>query len=92
MKVSRANCVDWPFLVAPNRRSARKEPFLVAKIRSNSNVDKKLSFQVRVDIGWWKILNQLHILTKRSLKGLVEDSLSNTYSIDEKGEPYVVER
>lgn len=56
----------------------------------SQQVDRNLSFQVRLDKGWWKILSQLRTDTGRSFKELVEGALSNTYGIDENGKPYEI--
>lgn len=54
------------------------------------NVNKNSTFHQRIDIGWQPILTQLRKTTGRSIKGLVEDALSNTYAINEKGKPYLI--
>jgi hypothetical protein len=47
----------------------------------NRQVDNNLTFQVRLNKSWWKILSQLKTDTGKSFKELVEDSLLNTYEI-----------
>jgi hypothetical protein len=54
------------------------------------NVNKNLTFHQRIDIGWQPILTQLRKTTGNSIKGLVEDALSNTYGINEKGKTYEI--
>ena len=48
----------------------------------SEQVNKQLTFQVRVEKGWWRILSQLRTDEKRSFKELVEDALVNTYMIE----------
>lgn len=50
-------------------------------------IDKKLTFQARLDIGWKKTLSQLKTETRMSFKGLIEDALTNTYMIGKDGKP-----
>ena len=52
--------------------------------------DKNLTFQVRIDKGWWKMLSLLRIDTGQSLKELVEDALSDVYAINTDGKPYKI--
>lgn len=52
--------------------------------------DKNLTFQQRIDVGWWKILSQLRTDTGKSFKELVEHALSNTYGIDHTGKLYEI--
>ena len=54
----------------------------------NRKIDKKLTFQVAIDIGWQSILTMLRADTKRTIKSLVEEALSSTYAIDKDGNPY----
>lgn len=54
------------------------------------NVNNNLTFHQRISIGWQPILIQLRKTTRRSIKGLVEDALSNTYAIGKDGKPYVI--
>jgi len=55
---------------------------------NNLQSDKKSTFQVRIDKGWWKILTLLRIDTGESLKGLVEHALSQSYGIGKDGKPF----
>jgi hypothetical protein len=56
---------------------------IAKKIYSNKeNAYKKLTFQVRIDTGWWKILQLLRASHKKSLKNLVEEALSRTYGTE----------
>lgn len=48
-------------------------------------IDKKNTFQVRVDIGWHTILTKLRADTKKPIKELVEVALSETYGLDSDG-------
>lgn len=54
--------------------------------------DKKLTFQQRIDMGWWKILSQLRTDTGKTFKELVEDALSDAYAINSDGKPYKIKR
>lgn len=54
------------------------------------NVNKNLTFHQRIDIGWQPILDKLKKTTGRSIKGLIDDALSNTYAIGEDGKPYEI--
>ncbi len=49
--------------------------------KENRQVDNNLTFQVRLNKSWWKILSQLKTDTGKSFKELVEDSLLNTCEI-----------
>lgn len=49
---------------------------------NKENVDKKMSFQVRIDTGWWKVLQLLRASSKKSLKSLVEEALNRTYGTE----------
>lgn len=55
----------------------------------NRQVDKKLTFQARIDRGWWKILLQLKAETGKGFKELIEDALVNTYIIGKDGKPEI---
>lgn len=54
----------------------------------NRQNDNKSTFQVRLDRGWRKILTTLRADTGSPIRRLVEDALSELYSIDDKGRPY----
>ncbi|HXK52844.1 hypothetical protein H6802_03885 [Candidatus Nomurabacteria bacterium] len=41
---------------------------------------QKKTFQIRLDIGWWKILSNLRTNSGQSFKTLVEYALSETYN------------
>ncbi len=56
---------------------------------SNRQVDKKNTFQARVDKGWWKVLMQLKTETGKGIKELIEDALINTYYIGKDGKPQI---
>ena len=43
-------------------------------------VTKKNTFQIRLDIGWWKILSQLRTDSGESFKSLVEYALAEVYT------------
>ncbi len=51
-------------------------------------VDKNKTFQVRIDRGWQKMLQELKKTTGRSIGGLVNDAITNTYGIKSNGKPY----
>ncbi len=51
----------------------------------NLQIDKKTTFQVRLDRGWQKILTQLRGEYGMSIKALVEQALSDTYGLDSDG-------
>lgn len=55
----------------------------------NRQVDKNLTFQVRIDRGWWKILSHLKTESGRGFKELVEDALTDAYGIGEDGKPEI---
>jgi hypothetical protein len=57
------------------------------KTMANRLIDKKSTFQVRIDRGWQKILLQLRAETEMTIRALVEDALSDSYPIDKKGSP-----
>ncbi|EKE00175.1 MAG: hypothetical protein ACD_22C00082G0018 [uncultured bacterium] len=42
--------------------------------------DKKKTFQIRLDRGWWKILSQLKTNTRWSFRSLVEHALVEMYT------------
>lgn len=42
--------------------------------------DKKLTFQIRVDKGWWKLLSELRTEYRVPFKALVEIALTEVYS------------
>lgn len=44
--------------------------------------NKKTTFQVRLDIGWKKILLGLRAETGRSMKELIEEVLGDYYGLD----------
>lgn len=52
--------------------------------------DRKMTFQARIDKGWQRILLILRAKTGKPIKGLIEDALTNTFGIDDKGEPYAI--
>jgi hypothetical protein len=54
----------------------------------NNFVDKNKTFQVRIDRGWQPMLLKLKKMTGRSIGGLVNDAITNTYSIKSNGNPY----
>lgn len=56
------------------------------------NVDKKITFQVRVDMGWWDTLSQLRTSRKMSFKALIENALVNTYMIGKDGKPEKIKK
>ncbi len=53
----------------------------------NKFVDKKRTFQARLDTGWQEILLKLKKDTGESIRELIEAALSNTYGI-KNGVPY----
>lgn len=55
----------------------------------NRQVDKKDTFQARIDKGWWKVLMQLKTETGKGFKELIEDALINTYYIGRNGKPEI---
>lgn len=46
----------------------------------SKQIDKKSTFLVRLDIYWWKTLTILRAEQRRSIKSLVEEALSESYS------------
>lgn len=56
----------------------------------NRQIDTKSTFQVRIDKGWQKILTQLRAETRMTIRALVEQALSNNYSVDGNGQPYEI--
>lgn len=57
----------------------------------NRQIDKITTFQARIDKGWQRILLILRAKSGRPIKGLIEDALTNTYRIDDEGEPYEID-
>lgn len=57
----------------------------------NRQIDKKTTFQVRIDREWQRLLTQLRADTKMTIRALVEQALSNTYAIDKDGKLYLLE-
>lgn len=53
-------------------------------------IDKNKTFQVRIDSGWWVILQKLKTDHRTLIRSLVEDALTNTYAIGNDGNPYVI--
>lgn len=58
------------------------------KMKQNRQVDKKTTFQIRVDKGWQEILLILRAKHNKPIKRLVEHALSSTYGIGPSGKPY----
>lgn len=56
----------------------------------NRKIDKKLTFQVVIDIGWRKLLTHLRAEQQTTIRDIVETALSETYGIDKNGKPYVL--
>ncbi len=53
-------------------------------------IDKNKTFQVRIDSGWWIILQKLKTDHRTLIRSLVEDALTNTYAIGNDGKPYLI--
>lgn len=68
-------------------KGGRKLYMREKKQSESRQVDKNLTFQVRVDKGWWKILSELRTDTRMSFKDLIEDALVNCYGIGKDGKP-----
>lgn len=58
----------------------------------NRQIDKKLTFQVRIDREWQRILTQLRADTRMTIRALVEQALCATYPVNEKGQPYLLDQ
>lgn len=50
-------------------------------------IDIKSTKQVRVDAGWHKILSLLRVELETPMRSLIEEALSNTYTVDKNGKP-----
>ena len=49
------------------------------KKTESRQIDNNLTFQVRLNKSWWKILSQLRTDTRKSFKELVENALTSAY-------------
>lgn len=58
-------------------------------MKSRQN-DKKLTFQVRLDIYWRKTLTVLRAEQERSIKALVEEALGEYYSPANSGKGHLL--
>jgi len=60
-------------------------------MKESRQIDKKDTFQVRIDRGWQSMLLKLRATSGKPIRKLVEDALSNTYGVSESGDLYVHE-
>ena len=87
---------DSPDLMKPDERSnisgegksireGRSENRVQGNIMSRQ-IDKKPTFQIRVDRGYWKILSQIRTDYHMSFKELVEHAIAEMHAADDDGE------